>query len=68
MVKPTTEKAGRQGTWLGRRLGIPGICTGMAPPGFRGHATDEFCTPEYLLKGIKYAAAILDGYAGLTQG
>jgi acetylornithine deacetylase/succinyl-diaminopimelate desuccinylase-like protein len=63
MIKPTTEKAGRQGTWLGSRLGIPGICTGIAPPGCRGHATDEFCTTEYFLKGIKFAAAIIDAYA-----
>jgi acetylornithine deacetylase/succinyl-diaminopimelate desuccinylase-like protein len=65
LLKPTEEYAGRQGAWLGMRLGIPGLQTGIGPPGFRGHATDEFVTEEHYLKGIKFAAAIFDGYAGL---
>ena len=63
MVKPTEEYAGRQGAWLGRRLGIPGIQTGVGPPGSRSHATDEFVTEEHYLAGIRYAAAIMEGYA-----
>jgi acetylornithine deacetylase/succinyl-diaminopimelate desuccinylase-like protein len=63
MLKPTEEYAGLQGAWLGRRLGIPGVQTGVGPPGFRGHAVDEFVTVEYLIKGIKYAAGIFDHYA-----
>ncbi len=63
MVKPTEEYAGRQGAWLGRKLGIPGIQTGIGPPGSRGHAADEFVTDEHYLAGIRYAAAIMERYA-----
>jgi len=63
MLKPTEEYAGLQGAWLGRRLGIPGVQTGIGPPGFRGHATDEFVTEEALIRGIKYAAGIFEHYA-----
>ena len=62
MLKPTEEYAGRQGAWLGTRLGIPGVQTGVGPPGFRGHATDEFVTVEHFVKGIKFAAGILDRF------
>jgi acetylornithine deacetylase/succinyl-diaminopimelate desuccinylase-like protein len=60
MVKPTEEYAGRQGAWLGRRLGIPGLQTGVGPPGARGHAADEFVTEEHYLAGIRYAATIFE--------
>jgi acetylornithine deacetylase/succinyl-diaminopimelate desuccinylase-like protein len=63
MLKPTEEFAGRQGAWLGTRLGIPGVQTGVGPPGHRGHATDEFVTDEHFLKGIKFAATIFDAFA-----
>jgi acetylornithine deacetylase/succinyl-diaminopimelate desuccinylase-like protein len=63
MVKPTEEYAGRQGAWLGRRLGIPGIQTGVGPPGARGHGADEFVTEEHYLAGIRYAASIMERYA-----
>jgi acetylornithine deacetylase/succinyl-diaminopimelate desuccinylase-like protein len=63
MVKPTEEYAGRQGAWLGRRLGIPGLQTGIGPPGARGHAADEFVTEGHFLAGIRYAATILDRIA-----
>jgi acetylornithine deacetylase/succinyl-diaminopimelate desuccinylase-like protein len=62
MIKPTEEYAGRQGAWLGRRLGIPGAQTGIGPPGARGHATDEFVTEEHYLAGIRYAAALMERY------
>jgi acetylornithine deacetylase/succinyl-diaminopimelate desuccinylase-like protein len=62
MLKPTEEYAGRQGAWLGTRLGIPGVQTGVGPPGFRGHATDEFVTVEHFIKGIKFGAGILERY------
>lgn len=62
MIKPTEEFAGRQGAWLGRRLGIPGLQTGIGPPGARGHAADEFVTEEHYLTGIRYAATILERY------
>lgn len=62
MVKPTEEYAGRQGAWLGRRLGIPGLQTGIGPPGSRAHATDEFVTEEHFLTGIGFAAEILRRY------
>lgn len=63
MLKPTEEFAGLQGAWLGQRLGIPGVQTGVGPPGHRGHATDEFVTEEHFIKGIKYAAGIFDHFA-----
>jgi acetylornithine deacetylase/succinyl-diaminopimelate desuccinylase-like protein len=63
MLKPTEEYAGLQGAWLGRRLGIPGVQTGVGPPGFRGHAVDEFVTDEAFIRGIKYAAGIFDHFA-----
>jgi acetylornithine deacetylase/succinyl-diaminopimelate desuccinylase-like protein len=63
MLKPTEEFAGRQGAWLGTRLSIPGVQTGVGPPGHRGHATDEFVTEEHFLKGIKFAATILTRFA-----
>jgi len=62
MLKPTEEYAGRQGAWLGRRLGIPGVQTGIGPPGARAHATDEFVTEEHFLTGIKFAGEILRRY------
>jgi acetylornithine deacetylase/succinyl-diaminopimelate desuccinylase-like protein len=62
MVKPTEEYAGRQGAWLGRRLGIPGAQTGIGPPGARGHAADEFVTEDHYLAGVRYAAAIIDRF------
>jgi acetylornithine deacetylase/succinyl-diaminopimelate desuccinylase-like protein len=63
MIKPTEEYAGRQGAWLGEMLGIPGVQTGVGPPGFRGHAADEFVTEEHFIKGIRLAASILAGFA-----
>jgi acetylornithine deacetylase/succinyl-diaminopimelate desuccinylase-like protein len=63
MLKPTEEYAGRQGAWFGTRLGIPGVQTGIGPPGNRAHATDEFVTEEHFLKGIKLAATILERFA-----
>lgn len=62
MLKPTEEYAGRQGAWLGTVMGIPGVQTGVGPPGARGHATDEFVTVEHYIKGVKFAATILDNY------
>jgi acetylornithine deacetylase/succinyl-diaminopimelate desuccinylase-like protein len=64
VLKPTEEYAGRQGAWLGRRLGMPGVQTGIGPPGFRGHATDEFVTEEHFVRGIKFAAEILARFSG----
>jgi acetylornithine deacetylase/succinyl-diaminopimelate desuccinylase-like protein len=67
MVKPTEEYAGRQGAWLGRRLGIPGLQTGVGPPGARGHAADEFVTEEHFLAGIRYAATILERFRAVAS-
>jgi acetylornithine deacetylase/succinyl-diaminopimelate desuccinylase-like protein len=64
MLKPTEEYAGRQGAWLGSRLGVAGVQTGVGPPGHRGHASDEFVTVSHYLKGIRYAASIFREYAG----
>jgi acetylornithine deacetylase/succinyl-diaminopimelate desuccinylase-like protein len=63
MLKPTEEYAGRQGAWLGERLGIPGVQTGVGPPHNNAHAANEFVTVDHFIMGIKYAAAIYDRYA-----
>jgi acetylornithine deacetylase/succinyl-diaminopimelate desuccinylase-like protein len=58
-VRPTGDASGRQGVWLGGRLGgIPAAGTGVGPPAWRGHAADEFMTVSHYLNGIKYAATI----------
>jgi acetylornithine deacetylase/succinyl-diaminopimelate desuccinylase-like protein len=62
VLKPTEEYAGRQGAWLGQRLGVPGVQTGIGPVGFRGHAADEFVTEEHFALGIRYALDILDRF------
>jgi acetylornithine deacetylase/succinyl-diaminopimelate desuccinylase-like protein len=64
LVKPTEEFAGRQGAWLGNQLAVPGVQTGIGPPGARGHATDEFVTEEHYFRGIRFAADIFSRYAG----
>ena len=46
--------------------GHSGVQTGVGPPGFRGHATDEFVTVEHYIKGIKFAAGILDRFGAST--
>jgi acetylornithine deacetylase/succinyl-diaminopimelate desuccinylase-like protein len=63
MLKPTEEYAGRQGAWIGSRLGVAGVQTGVGPPGHRGHASDEFVTVSHYLKGIRYAASIYREFA-----
>lgn len=58
-VLPTGDASGRQGVWLGGRLGgIPAAATGIGPPAWRGHAADEFMTLAHYRDGIKYAATI----------
>jgi acetylornithine deacetylase/succinyl-diaminopimelate desuccinylase-like protein len=58
-VRPTGDASGRQGVWLGGRLGgIPAAGTGVGPPAWRGHAADEFITLDHYRNGIKYAATI----------
>lgn len=63
-VRPTGDASGRQGVWLGGRLGgIPAAGTGVGPPAWRGHAADEFITLGHYLDGIKYAATIWQLFA-----
>jgi hypothetical protein len=58
-IQPTVDASGRQGVWLGGKLGgIPSAGTGVGPPNWRGHAADEFMTLEHYRNGIRYAAAI----------
>lgn len=63
LLKPTEEYAGRQGAWLGAMLDIPGVQTGVASPGSRQHAADEFVAERHFLAGIKYAIGIFMEYA-----
>jgi acetylornithine deacetylase/succinyl-diaminopimelate desuccinylase-like protein len=63
-VQPTVDASGRQGVWLGLKLGgIPAAGTGIGPPNWRGHAADEFMTLSHYRNGIRYAATIYDLFA-----
>ena len=63
-VQPTGDASGRQGVWLGGKLGgIPAAGTGVGPPAWRGHAANEFMTLEHYRNGIKYAATIWTRWA-----
>ncbi len=63
-IRPTHDASGRQGVWLGGRLGgIPSAGTGIGPPDWHGHAPDEFITLSHYLRGIKYSATIMDQFA-----
>jgi acetylornithine deacetylase/succinyl-diaminopimelate desuccinylase-like protein len=58
-IRPTGDASGRQGVWLGGRLGgIPAASSSVGPPAWRGHAPDEFMKIDYYLRGIKFAATI----------
>jgi acetylornithine deacetylase/succinyl-diaminopimelate desuccinylase-like protein len=62
-VQPTGDASGRQGVWLGGKLGgIPAAGTGVGPPAWRGHAANEFMTLEHYRNGIRYAAAIWERF------
>jgi acetylornithine deacetylase/succinyl-diaminopimelate desuccinylase-like protein len=63
MVKPTGEASGRSGTWLGNRLNVQAAKTGIGPPDWHGHATNEFMTISNYIKGIKFAATIWKRYS-----
>lgn len=58
LVRPRSDASGRQGCWLGERLGMAGVSTGVGPPDWHGHAPDEFMTVSHLIQGIHYAANI----------
>lgn len=62
-VKPRAETYGRQGTWLARQLCVEGAMIGVGPPAWNGHAPNEFMTIEHLIKGLKYAATVIDIFA-----
>ena len=63
MVKPTGEASGRSGTWLGNKLGVQAAKTGIGPPDWHGHATNEFMTIPHYINGIKFAATIWKRYS-----
>jgi acetylornithine deacetylase/succinyl-diaminopimelate desuccinylase-like protein len=48
-------------------LGLPVVLTGFGPPDCNLHAPNENMTIEYLKKGIKYAALIMDEYGKLGK-
>jgi acetylornithine deacetylase/succinyl-diaminopimelate desuccinylase-like protein len=58
LVKPRSEASGRQSCWLGARLDVPGVATGVGPPDWLGHAPNEFMTLGHFYKGIHYAINI----------
>lgn len=57
-LRPTGDASGRQAVWLAGKLGIPGAGTGIGPPDWRGHASNEFMTVDHFINGIKYAVTI----------
>ena len=63
MVKPTGEASGRSGTWLGNLLDVQAAKTGIGPPDWHGHATNEFMSIPHYINGIKFAAAIWKRYS-----
>jgi acetylornithine deacetylase/succinyl-diaminopimelate desuccinylase-like protein len=68
-VQPTVDASGRQGVWLGLKLGgIPAAGTAIGPPNWRGHAADEFMTLSHYRNGIRYAATIYDIFAARAAG
>ena len=58
LVKPRGEASGRQACWLGSRLGVAGVATGVGPPDWLGHAPNEFMTIPHFTNGIHYAINI----------
>jgi len=67
-VRPTHDASGRQGVWLGGRLGgIPSAGTGIGPPDWHDHAPDEFITLSHYLRGIKYSATIMAQFAARDE-
>ncbi|MBI4277211.1 MAG: M20/M25/M40 family metallo-hydrolase [Armatimonadetes bacterium] len=66
-IRPRHESSGRQGTWIGARLGVPAAITGIGPPGWRGHAPDEFITVEHFLRGIAFVADVIWRYATVAR-
>lgn len=58
LIKPRAEASGRQACWLGARLGVAGVATGVGPPDWLGHAPNEFMTISHLSRGIHYAINI----------
>lgn len=63
LVKPRGEASGRQGPWLGMRLGVGGVMTAVGPPDWHGHAPNEFMEIPYFVNGIHYAVNIWDRLA-----
>lgn len=48
-------------------LGLPVVLTGFGPPDCNLHAPNENMTIDYLKKGIKYAALIMEKYGRLDK-
>lgn len=62
-LRPTGDASGRQGVWLGGKLGgVPAASSSVGPPAWNGHAPNEFMKIDYYLRGIKYAATIWSNF------
>ena len=59
--RPIVNGVSAEGTIL-RHVWIPCVLTGFANPGANLHAPDENVTVESYLRGIKYAATIMDEF------
>ena len=61
-AKPLVNGVSAEGTIL-KHVWIPCVLTGFANPGENLHAPDENIHVENYIKGIKYAAAIMENFS-----
>ncbi|MCX8162149.1 MAG: M20/M25/M40 family metallo-hydrolase [Candidatus Bathyarchaeota archaeon] len=50
-----------------KRLGLDSVWTGCSPPLSNAHAPNEYTTRESFLRGILFAASIIEHYGGLDR-
>ena len=67
-ITPRSDASGRQGCWLGERLGAAGVSTGVGPPDWHGHGPNEFMTLSHFGQGVRYAANIWGRLTAARQG
>ncbi len=60
---PIVNGVSAEGTIL-KHVWIPCVLTGFANPGANLHAPDENIRIDHYIKGIKYAAAIMEQFGG----
>ncbi len=63
IVVPRSDGSGKQAPWLGVQIGVAGVASGVGPPGWHGHAPNEFITIGHFLNGIKFASTVYVNFA-----